>query len=144
LRHSGDFGHALKLTSSMRRTIVVGCVFSAHQLLTIREVLGMKLRTILTAAALATVFAAAPGVSQAHNYGDWDEHHVWRDAGWWHEHRPGWVWRHHPEWVEEHPNWRAIDGDWDEHHVWRDRGWWYEHHPEWVHRHHPDWVRWRD
>jgi hypothetical protein len=105
----------------------------------------MKLRTIFTAAALTALFAAAPVVAHAaHHDGDWDDHHVWRDAHWWHDNHPRWVYHHHPEWVAVYPQWRVTDGDWDDHHVWRDREWWYSNHPEWVREHHHDWVRWRD
>jgi len=104
----------------------------------------MKLRTIFAAVALTAVFAGAPAVSYARGYGDWDTHHVWHDARWWHDNHPAWVWHHHPEWVRVYPNWRALDGDFDEHHVWHDRGWWFDHRPDWVRAHHRDWVRWRD
>jgi len=105
----------------------------------------MKLRTIFTAAALTALFAAAPAVAHADNrHGDWDDHHVWREAPWWHKHHPGWVYAHHPEWVAVYPQWRSYDGDYDDRHVWHDRDWWFDHHPEWVREHHHDWVRWRD
>jgi len=31
--------------------------------------------------------------------GDWDEHHVWRDRGWWYDHHPEWIHKHHPDWA---------------------------------------------
>ena len=102
----------------------------------------MKLRTIFTAAALTALFAAAPVVAHADHFGDWDDHHEWRDARWWHENHPAWVYRHHPEWARAYPQWRHYDGDWDDHHVWRDRDWWFDHRPDWVREHHHDWVRW--
>ncbi|MGH7924841.1 MAG: hypothetical protein ACREQH_09670 [Candidatus Binatus sp.] len=102
----------------------------------------MKLRTFFTAAALTVVFAAAPVVAHADHDGDWDSHHVWRDAHWWHENHPAWIYHHHPEWVRVYPQWRASDGDWDDAHVWHDRDWWYGHHPEWVRQRHHDWHRW--
>jgi hypothetical protein len=103
----------------------------------------MKLRTIFTAAAMTALFAAAPVVAHADRHdGDWDDHHVWRDAHWWHENHPRWVYHHHPEWVAVYPQWRVNDGDWDDHHVWRDREWWYSNHPQWVREHHHDWKRW--
>jgi hypothetical protein len=138
-----DFLAALKLALSIRRIILVRCVSPltiAHYPGGTRNETSNDIRRRCP----DSLFAAAPAVSHARNYGDWDDHHVWHDAGWWHAHHTGWVWHYHPEWVEAYPNWRAVDGDWDEHHVWRDRGWWYDHHPEWVHKHHRDWARWRD
>lgn len=38
--------------------------------------------------------------------GDYDNHHAWHDADWWHQHDPDWVTKHHPEWVEHHPEWK--------------------------------------
>ena len=135
-----------KLALSMLRIDPVG-VFStpSFRLLSMQEVPAMKLRTIFSAAALTALFALAPVIAHAeHGDGDWDDHHAWHDARWWHDNHPGWVWHHHPDWVERHSDWRATDGDWDDHHVWRDRGWWYENHPNWVREHHHDWVRWHD
>ncbi len=43
-------------------------------------------------------YAAPPVV-----YGDWDEHHVWRDRDWWVEHRRPWVEEHHHEWLTARP-----------------------------------------
>src|SRR5882757_1234539 len=77
-------------------------------------------------------------------WGDYDDHHEWRDADWWHDHDRGWMYRHHPEWVENHPNWRHDDGDWDDAHAWHDRNWWNENHRDWVERRHPDWERQHD
>jgi hypothetical protein len=34
--------------------------------------------------------------------GDWDEHHVWHDRGWWGANRRDWVAQHHPEWAAHH------------------------------------------
>ena len=108
--------------------------------------LGMRLRTIFTAAALIAFFAAAPIAARAeHGPGDYDDHHVWHDDGWWHANHPDWVTEHHPDWVRNHPDWRTgpearDDGDWDDHHRWRNRGWWWKHHPEWVREHHPHWT----
>jgi hypothetical protein len=76
--------------------------------------------------------------------GDWDDHRVWRDPDWWHDHHPDWFWQHHPEWAESHPEWRKHDGDWDDHHNWHDFGWWEKNHPEWAEHHHPEWgERWK-
>ena len=54
----------------------------------------MNLRTIFTAAALTALFAAAPVVAHADHYGDWDDHHVWHDAGWCHASSRERTWRH--------------------------------------------------
>jgi hypothetical protein len=83
--------------------------------------------------------AGGPG-----RWGDYDEHHEWRDADWWHAHDRAWMYRHHPEWVENHPDWRHDDGDWDDSHVWHDRNWWNENHRDWVQRRHADWLRDKD
>ena len=104
----------------------------------------MRLRTMFTAATLIAFFALAPVVARAeHGAGDYDDHHVWHDDGWWHSNHPDWVIEHHPEWARNHPDWRPMaardDGDWDDHHVWRDRNWWWKNHPEWVREHHPHW-----
>ena len=85
------------------------------------------------------VGARGPG-----RWGDYDDHHEWRDADWWHDHDRAWMYRHHPEWVENHPNWRHDDGDWDDAHAWHDRNWWNENHRDWVERRHPDWERQHD
>jgi hypothetical protein len=108
----------------------------------------MRLRMVLTLAAMVAVLAAVP-VRVAHakehrGWGDYDEHHEWRGADWWHEHHPVWFWDHHPEWAANHPRWRYSDGDWDDHHHWHDREWWYGRDHRWVEKHHPHWKRWHD
>ncbi|MGH7779982.1 MAG: hypothetical protein ACREQR_09155 [Candidatus Binataceae bacterium] len=75
-------------------------------------------------------------VNGGRGYGDWDEHHVWRDPDWWQQNNPTWWRQHHPEWAESHPHW-YNDGDWDDHHVWRDSSWWHQNHPnQWAQWHH--------
>ncbi len=77
----------------------------------------MKLRVVFAVASIAAVLAALPARADEHSKrGDYDEHHGWHDADWWHDHHPGWLWQHHPEWAEHHREWRLADGDWDDHH----------------------------
>ena len=58
---------------------------------------------------------AAWGAPELPNWGDYDEHHEWHDAGWWWNNRADWVRAHHPEW------W----GDYDETHHWQPAWWWW-------------------
>jgi len=105
----------------------------------------MKLRVVFAVVSIAAVLAALPARADEHGKrGDYDEHHGWHDADWWHDHHPGWLWQHHPEWAEHHREWRLKDGDWDDHHNWRDRDWWFDQHPQWVKKHHPHWKPWHD
>ena len=86
-----------------------------------------------------TVWGKLPGASR---WGDYDEHHEWHEADWWHQHDPGWMYKHHPEWAENHPDWHGEhDGEYDEHHEWHDRDWWAANHPDWVEKHHPNWSQ---
>ena len=88
----------------------------------------MKIRTLAAAVLMTTLFAGPVMAQMAapppNGYGDYDEHHQWRDQNWWYEHHPDWVAQHHPD--------GAHNGDWDEHHHWHDRHWWVEHHPHWF------------
>jgi hypothetical protein len=97
----------------------------------------MRLRSWLAGAVVVGFLSAGvPALvhAQAHpGRGDYDDHHTWRDAGWWQERHPDWAQAHHPDW--------AKNGDWDDHHRhWHDRDWWRDHHPNWAHKHHPDWF----
>src|ERR1700719_322178 len=62
-------------------------------------------------------------------WGDYDDGHVYHDAGWWWQNQPDWVRQNHPEW------W----GDFDDERAWRPAAWWWEHQPSWARAHHPEW-----
>lgn len=50
-------------------------------------------------------YSYAPGYSYGAPpvvVGDYDEHHVWHDRGWWVGHDRPWVESHHHEWLEHH------------------------------------------
>jgi hypothetical protein len=106
----------------------------------IERKIAMKLRTLAAAALMGTLFVApafgqmaVPPPPPPHGYGDYDQHHVWREESWWYEHHPNWVQQHHPDWTD--------NGAWDEHrHHWHSREWWIKNHPDWVHAHHPHWY----
>src|SRR5208282_1821238 len=56
--------------------------------------------------AVTCTLMATPAMAQyagGQHFGDYDEHHVWRDAQWWHGNNPEWMYSHHPEWVVEPP-----------------------------------------
>jgi hypothetical protein len=96
----------------------------------------MRFRALLAGAAIVG-FLATGIPSQVHadehpRWGDYDDHHNWRNQEWWMNHHPKWVHHHHPEWVG--------NGDWDRDHEWHDRGWWKHHDHDWAHHHHPDWF----
>jgi hypothetical protein len=63
------------------------------------------------------VFPAILGVLSApafaQHIGDYDSHHVWHDADWWHQHDPDWVAKHHPDWIKQHPEWKPHDHNHD-------------------------------
>jgi len=99
----------------------------------------MKLRTLVAATLMAGLFVAPAFAQMAvpppppHGYGDYDQHHVWRDQTWWHDNDPGWVQKHHPDW--------EANGAWDDHHKhWHNREWWMKNHPKWAHEHYPHWY----
>jgi len=52
----------------------------------------MKLRMVLTLAAMVAALAALPAraahADEHRGWGDYDEHHEWRGSDWWHEHHP--------------------------------------------------------
>jgi hypothetical protein len=68
----------------------------------------------------AAAFLLKP--AQAAHYGAADSHHVWRDAGYWHEHNPRWVYEYHPEWVVDQPVW--WEADYAAHPAWFDYPFW--------------------
>ena len=96
----------------------------------------MKKRIIAIVVAIALAGPVASAL--AREMGDYDRHHKWHGAAWWHEHHHAWMHEHHPEWAEHHREWQN-DGDFDEHRHWHDRKWWHKHRHEWVREHHPDW-----
>jgi hypothetical protein len=121
--------------------------------------------TFCTAAIFIITATRAPlGSSDSDRFGQYDSHHVWHDAEYWHSHHPDWVYRYHPEWAVEHEEWWRIDherhpdwfrnpfwqahpvwryGDYDRSHIWRSYRWWHEHNPEWLYAHHPEWAETR-
>ncbi|MGD0074686.1 MAG: hypothetical protein ABSD31_10140 [Candidatus Binataceae bacterium] len=64
-------------------------------------------------------------------YGAYDEHHVWRYAGWWHRHDPAWFYANHPRWAEPYPGW--IRADHGRHPEWFRSAYWHEHPRDWNH-----------
>ena len=64
-------------------------------------------------------------------WGDYDEHHVWHYAGWWHDRNPAWFYAHHPGWAEGHPEWMRRDHA--GHPEWFRSPYWEEHRHDWNH-----------
>ena len=64
------------------------------------------MRKLAALVVLPTLFTVLCAPAFARHEGDYDKHHVWRDADWWHRYDPAWVDEHHPEWYEQHPKWK--------------------------------------
>jgi hypothetical protein len=110
--------------------------------------------------ALAGTLMVAPAMAYGPHFGEYDTHHVWHDAEWWHHNYPDWMYSHHPQWAV-HYDWWAADHRyhpgwfrspfWRDHPmwawgargprgVWHDYRWWHEHDPGWMYAHHPEWA----
>jgi len=130
--------------------------------MTADHVWGKTMKTPKLLFALVFCSAILAGASaKAERFGHEDSHHVWHDAGYWHERHPEWVYRYHPDWAVERQEWWEADhqrhpewfgspfwqqypvwtyGDYDERHVWHYSGWWHEHNPNWMYERHPGWA----
>ena len=113
--------------------------------------------------AVTCTLMAAPAMAQyagGQHFGDYDEHHVWRGAEWWHGNNPEWMYSHHPEWVVERRDWWWYDHKhhpdwfwapfWESYPLWtwgapyegtyHDYWWWHRYHPDWMYANHPEWA----
>src|ERR1700722_5332635 len=92
----------------------------------IKVVISTAMLMLLFAVTAHAQFKAFPNpLPPEPRWGDYDDHHEWRDASWWWENRADWARAHHPEW------W----GDFDEEHAWHPADWWWRDNPGWVRAH---------